>query len=208
MAAYACPECRRPALAAARRLVLPGDRRADEIALETLSCACGFKAVGVAEQMKRVSLRETAAERVGFRLPAAAVDLLDHIIARCPDPGEEYCFCSAHALLNRRDLRDRWNLLQSFAPFAGFPLAAAGAERGAVPPVAYDPLDWSRDGEGYRAEVEGRTWRLLPPAPPRHTGYELSVGGGLGLDLDALPPFWRLAQRKEVSPRRHGDTEK
>src|SRR5687767_9153578 len=98
-----CPACGRTgALGVARRIVLPGDRRCDEIALEILACACGFKAIAVAEHRRRTSLKGDASDRVGYRLPAAAVDLLAFLIAQCPDPAEEYCECGAHATLNRR----------------------------------------------------------------------------------------------------------
>src|SRR5512135_944065 len=123
-----CPECRRaegPGIV--RRLVLPGDRRADEIALEVLACACGFKAIAVVEQPRRAALKDSEPARVGYRLPAAAVDLIAFLIAQCPKPAEEFCACTAHATLNRRDLRNQWNLLHSFAPFAGFALGRSGA---------------------------------------------------------------------------------
>ncbi|HEY7611204.1 MAG TPA: hypothetical protein VIF14_18405 [Alphaproteobacteria bacterium] len=188
----ACPQCG-GTLGIARRIVLPGDRRSDEIALETIACACGFKAVAVTEQLRRAALRGGASERVGYRLPQAAVDLLDFLIARCPHPAEEFCGCPAHAALNRRDLRNQWNLLQSFAPFPGF--AAPAALAAAASAVAYAPLDWTRNGDGYRATVEGREWRLYTFGAPNALLHELSVGGALGLDLDALPPFWRLRAR-------------
>ena len=189
---FACPECRRPELAIVRRLVLPGDRRSDEIALEIAACTCGFKAIAVAEHLKRMNIRDASSEHVGFRLPAAAVDLLAYLIARCPEPGEEFCACPAHAVLNRRDLRNRWNLLQSFAPFTGFALPAPGAQPNRnAPVIAYAALDWSRDDADYRADVEGREWRLRPPALPAETAYELSIDGALGLEIDAWPPFWR-----------------
>jgi hypothetical protein len=175
------------ALGVARRIVLPGDRRCDEIALEILACACGFKAVGVAEQLRRAALRSAASDRVGYRLPAAAVDLLAYLIARCPEPAEEFCRCPAHATLNRRDLRNQWNLLHSFAPFTGFALPAALPAAGAD--LAPAPLDWSRNGTGYRAVIDEREWRLHPADAAR---YELSIGGALDLELEGLPPFWNL----------------
>ncbi len=189
---FACPACRRPELAIARRLVLPGDRRSDEIALEIAACACGFKAIAVVEHLKRMNIRDATSEHVGFRLPAAAVDLLAYLIALCPEPDEEFCECRAHAILNRRDLRNGWNLLQSFAPFSGFALPEQGAQPNRDPPdIAYAALDWVRDGTDYRADVEGREWRLRPPAPPEETAYELAIDGALGLEIDSWPPFWR-----------------
>jgi hypothetical protein len=205
-AVFACPDCGRAELAVARRLVLPGDRRSDEIALEIAACRCGFRAVAVTEHLMRVNIHDTASDYVGFRLPGAAVDLLAYLISLCPEPEEEYCPCRAHAILNRRDLRNRWNLLQSFAPFRGFALAAplprAGAE---APAFSYAPFDWTRDGDEYRALVDGREWRLRRAAPSGDA-WELSVDGALGLDLDAWPSFWR--RPGEDSPRRHEDTEK
>src|SRR5215470_16564619 len=101
-----CPGCGRTgALGVARRIALPSDRRSDEIALEILACTCGFKAIAVTEHSRKGALRGGAPDRVGYRLPAAAVDLLAYLIARCPTPAEEYCRCAAHATLNRRDLR-------------------------------------------------------------------------------------------------------
>lgn len=183
----ACPECgRADALGMARRIVLPGDRRADEIALEILSCPCGFKAIAVVELARRASLKDAAPERVGYRLPAAAVDLLAFLIARCPKPAEEYCGCDAHAALNRRDLRNQWNLLHSFAPFPGFALGGAAARTGGE--LACAPLDWRRNGAGHVAAVDGREWHLLPLGDR----FELTVGDALALELDALPPFWRI----------------
>jgi hypothetical protein len=204
----ACPDCGRAgALGLARRIVLPGDRRSDEIALEILACACGFKAIAVAEHRRRAALKDGASDRVGYKLPPAAVDLLAHLIERCPEPAEEYCRCPAHALLNRRDLRNQWNLLHSFAPFPGF---AAG--RDAAKPAAgfaYAPLDWTRNGEGYAASVGDRTWHLHPLGP---AGFELTIGSALVLELDALPPFWNVRvseqggrEKKELKHGGHGD---
>lgn len=182
-----CPDCGgADALKMARRIVLPGDRRADEIALEILACACGFKAIAVVELARRASLKDAAPERVGYRPPAAAVDLLAFLIAQCPKPAEEYCDCDAHAALNRRDLRNQWNLLHSFAPFPGFALGGAAARSGGE--LASAPLDWRRNGAGHIAAVEGREWHLLPLADR----FELTVGDALALELDALPPFWRI----------------
>ncbi len=183
----ACPHCGlAEAPKVARRIVLPGDRRADEIALEILTCRCGFKAIAVIEQPRRESLRDTAPARVGYRLPAAAVDLIAFQIARCPDPAEEYCDCKAHAALNRRDLRNQWNLLHSFAPFPGF--ALGGSSPKAQGDIDYAPLAWQRNGIGHVAAVEGREWRLYP-----HGGaFELAVGDAIELELDALPPFWQI----------------
>ncbi len=190
-----CPDCGRAGVAGvARRIVLPGDRRSDEIALEILACGCGFKAVGVAEAARRARLRGGDAERVCYRLPAAAVDLIAFLIARCPDPAEEYCDCPAHATLNRRDLRNQWNLLHSFAPFPGFEIGAASAPLGTS--FAYAPLAWTRNGDGYRAAIDGREWRL-EPLPPGASRYELSVGDALGLELDAWPPFWVVEEGEE-----------
>ena len=194
---FACPECSRPELAIARRLVLPGDRRSDEIALEIAACACGFKCIAVTEHLKRMNIRDASSEHIGFRLPGAAVDLLAYLIARCPEPDEEFCSCPAHAVLNRRDLRNQWNLLQSFAPFTGFALPAPGAARAEAPAIAYAALAWVRDGEDYRAEIDGREWRLRPPALPAETAYELSIDGALGLEIDAWPPFWRAPQSEQ-----------
>jgi hypothetical protein len=171
--------------------VLPGDRRSDEIALEILACACGFKAIAVAEQSRRASLKNAASERVGYRLPPAAVDLLAHLIERCPEPAEEYCRCAAHATLNRRDLRNQWNLLHSFAPFPGFALDVSGGKARAA--FACAPLEWTRNGEGYAAAVGDRTWHLHPLGA---AGFELAIGDALVLELDALPPFWRIEKNE------------
>jgi hypothetical protein len=185
----ACPDCG-GTLAVARRIVLPGDRRSDEIALEIVACSCGFKAVAVSEHLQRAALRGDSSERVGYRLPKAAVDLLDFLIARCPEPAEEFCACAAHAVLNRRDLRNQWNLLRSFAPFPGFAAPAKMPTDGATFIPA--PLDWTRDGEGLRATVEGREWRIVPDDSSNASWHELTIDGALGLDLDAWPPFWRV----------------
>lgn len=188
-----CPACgRTDALGLARRIVLPGDRRCDEIALEILACDCGFKAIAVAEQLRRAALRSGAADRVGYRLPAAAVDLLAYLIARCPEPAEEYCRCAAHATLNRRDLRNQWNLLHSFSPFAGFAVPAALPKAGAD--FAYAALDWLRNGKGYRAVIGDREWQLHPVGEGDAARYELAVGGALDLELEGLPPFWNVKE--------------
>lgn len=193
----ACPHCGRAgAPGVARRIVLPGDRRADEIALEILACRCGFKAIAVTEQPRRASLRDTAPERVGYRLPPAAVDLIAHLIAQCPEPAEEYCGCKAHAALNRRDLRNQWNLLHSFAPFAGFALS------GSVPKAPSDfscaPLAWRRSGIGHVAAVDGREWRLNPHGD----AFELVIGDAIELELGALPPFWQFEKGESEDGRR------
>lgn len=183
----ACPECgRADALRIARRIVLPADRRADEIAVEILACTCGFKAIAVTEQPRRAALRDSAPERVGYRLPGAAVDLLAFLIAQCPKPAEEFCGCGAHAALNRRDLRNQWNLLYSFAPFPGFALGPAAARSAGE--LAYARLDWRRNGAGHVAAVDGREWHLHPLGDR----FELTIGDALALELDALPPFWRV----------------
>ncbi len=187
----ACPECGNAgAPVIARRIVLPGDRRADEIALEILACACGFKAIAVTDQPRRAALRDAAPERVGYRLPGAAVDLLAYLIAQCPEPAEEYCRCDAHAALNRRDLRNQWNILYSFAPFPGFALGAAAARPAGA--LAYAPLDWRRNGAGFLAIVGGREWHLHPLGDR----FELTAGDALAFELDALPPFWRFETRE------------
>lgn len=184
-----CPECKRTgALGVARRIVLPGDRRSDEIALEILACGCGFKAVAVSEHRQRAALRDGKSDRIGYRLPAPAVDLLEFLIARCPEPAEEYCRCPAHAILDRRDLRNQWNLLHSFAPFEGFAIGAAAPAPAAV--FAHAPLAWTRNGTGYRATVDGRDWHLHPTGVA--VSWELEVGDALGLELDSLPPFWKM----------------
>jgi hypothetical protein len=190
---FACPECGRPELAVARRIALPGDRRSDEIALEITACRCGFKAIAVTEHRVRVNIRDAASDHVGYRMPTAAVDLLAYLIALCPEPDEEYCACRAHAILNRRDLRNQWNLLRSFAPFRGFALAAPQRPAASAEPLAfaYALLDWTRDGEGYLALVEGREWRLANVAHDGVSVLELALDGALGLDLDGWPPFWR-----------------
>lgn len=190
----ACPECgRADAPGIARRLVLPGDRRADEIALEILACGCGFKAVAVVEQPRRASLKGAAPDRVGYRLPAAAVDLLAFLIAQCPKPAEEYCGCDSHAVLNRRDLRNQWNLLHSFAPFPGFALGPSGTKAGGI--FAYAPLAWTRNGAGHIASVNGRDWHLHALGAGR---FELTVGDALALELETLPPFWRIEEAERL----------
>lgn len=174
-----CPACARSdGLGTVSRLVLPGDRRADEIVLEVLACACGFTAVGVTEAAQRMNLRG-GGERIGYRLPAAAVDLVAFLVARCPDPAEEFCTCPAHASLNRRDLRNQWNLLHSFAPFGGFALAP-------------QTIAWEKAEDGYRAQLEGRAWALRFAGADAGPPYELSIDDAIGLELDELPPFWRL----------------
>lgn len=186
----ACPDCgRAEAPEVARRIVLPGDRRADEIALEILVCPCGFKAIAVTEQPRRTSLRDAAPARVGYRLPPPAVDLIAFLIGQCPKPAEEYCGCTAHAALNRRDLRNQWNLLHSFAPFAGFVLGAGGPKAAAG--FAPAPLAWRRAGAGHAAAVDGREWRLDPLGGG---AFALAIGDAIELELDALPPFWRIEQ--------------
>jgi len=187
----ACPGCGRAgAPGIARRIALPGDRRSDEIALEILACACGFKAIAVAEHRRKAALKGGASDRVGYRLTAAAVDLLAHLIARCPEPAEEYCRCEAHATLNRRDLRNQWNLLHSFAPFSGFALSASGSK--AAGAFAYAPLAWTRNGTGFETAVDGRDWHLDPAEGAR---FELTIGDALALELDALPPFWEISEQ-------------
>ncbi len=192
----ACPECgRADGLGMARRIVLPGDRRADEIAVEILACACGFKAIAVTEQPRRTALRDAAPERVGYRLPAAAVDLLAYLIAQCPEPAEEYCECDAHDALNRRDLRNQWNLLHSFAPFPGF---AAGPSPSMVEcKFDYAPLAWKRDDGGYCAEIDGREWRVYPNGP-ESSKFHLAVGDAIEIEIAIWPPFWRIESQKRV----------
>ncbi|MCW5770618.1 MAG: hypothetical protein KIT16_03205 [Rhodospirillaceae bacterium] len=185
-----CPQCgEREGLAAARRMVLPGDRRADEITLEVLSCRCGFKALAVTELSRRASLHG-APERIGYRLPPAAVNFIAFLIARCPNAAEEYCACPAHAALNRRDLRNQWNLLHSFAPFASFAVPPAPSQHHQAA-FDYAPLAWTRHGPAYRAEVEGRLWELDFSARPDAPPYELAIDGGIAIEFDAWPPFWR-----------------
>jgi hypothetical protein len=98
-------------------------------------------------------------------------------------------------MLNRRDLRNQWNLLQSFAPFPGF--AASATLPSSSASITPAPLEWTRDGEDFRVMVEGRAWRLHPATAPDGTLYELAVDGALGLDLDAWPPFWRVRESEQ-----------
>jgi hypothetical protein len=187
----ACPACEGArTVGVARRIVLPGDRRADEIALEILACGCGFKAIAVAEHAKRAALRDEAPERIGYCLPSAAVDLLAHLIERCPEPAEEFCRCPAHATLNRRDLRNQWNLLHSFAPFPGFTVPALAKARVMF---SYAPLAWARNGAGWRTALDDREWHLHSVGDR----YELAIGEALELELDALPAFWRLQENAQ-----------
>ena len=189
---FDCPECGRPALGIVRRLVMPGDRRSDHIALETLACSCGFRALAVTEHLQRAALRSVA-ERVGYRVPVAAVDLIDFLIGRCPEPAEEYCSCASHAALNRRDLRNGWNLLHTFAPFTGFALApAAAGKQGANGTVSPAVIEWYPDAKGRRARIEGRDWRAEAHESGPVTAYELSVDDGIAIEIDAWPPFWRV----------------
>lgn len=142
-----------------------------------------------------------AARRSGAATPTASaiacrgppVDLLAFLISRCPEPAEEYCRCPAHATLNRRDLRNQWNILHSFAPFPGFavPPAAGKGHTG----FAYAPLEWTRNGEVYRAAVDGREWQLHSLAPDV-SHYELSIGDALAIEFDTWPPFWRVKERE------------
>lgn len=193
----ACPDCgRAEAPDIARRIVLPADRRADEIVLEVLACPCGFKAIAVTEQPRRATLKDAAPERVGYRLPLAAVDLIAFLIAQCPKPAEEFCGCDAHALLNRRDLRNQWNLLHSFAPFPGFALGPSGTKGGGG--FAYAPLAWARNGAGHVAMADGREWHLRPLDAQR---FELTLGDALALELEALPPFWRIETGEQETGR-------
>jgi len=193
--AFACPECGADdGLGIVRRMVLPADRRADEIVLEILACACGAKALAVTEQLQSpdaspAALKAKEPERLGFRLPGAAVDLIAFLIAQCADPAEEFCECAAHAALNRRDLRNQWNLLYSFAPFEGFALASARGS-GAAPEIAYTPIEWAKAGDQWIAIVEQREWRALP-APGDEARYELAIGDAIEIELPVWPPFWR-----------------
>jgi hypothetical protein len=192
--AFACPDCGAAAgLGIVRRLVLPADRRADETVLEILACACGAKALAVTETLQSpdaspAALKAKEAGRMGFRLAPAAVDLIAHLIAQCPEPAEEFCECAAHAALNRRDLRNQWNLLYSFAPFEGFALASA---RGAAAPpeLAYGSVAWTKSGDAWTATVDGRDWRVFAAGdePP----YELVIGDAIEIELPFWPPFWR-----------------
>jgi len=191
----ACPACGRAgAPGIARRIVLPGDRRADEIALEILACACGFKAIAVVEQPRRAALKDGASDRVGYRLPAAAVDLLAYLIAQCPEPVEEYCGCDAHNVLNRRDLRNQWNLLRSFAPFPGFAVAPSAFKNDTS--FDYAPLVWTPDDGAYRAEIDGREWRVYPSGP-HSSSYHLAIGEAIEIEIAIWPPFWRIEKRKQ-----------
>lgn len=197
---FACPACGGPAaLAIAQRLVLPGDRRTDEIGLEILVCSCGFKAIAVTEQLRRPTLRQLVSDRAGYRLPAAAVDLIAFLISRCPEPAEEFCSCPSHAALNRRDLRNTWNLLHSFAPFPALPLSpqtVAGTPAGAQPkPVE---IEWERRADSYRATIEGRRWHLRRREEEDGLSFELRVGDALELPLPAIPPFWRFPAAESV----------
>jgi hypothetical protein len=186
----ACPDCgRTEGLRLVRRLVLPGDRRSDEISLEVLACPCGFKALAVAEQARQTSLRNADPERVVYRLPPAAVDLIDFLMAQCPSPAEEYCTCPAHTALNRRDLRNQWNLLHSFAPFHGFALPQPPAAAGRAE-LSHAPIDWARNGSGYCADVDGRSWHLHVVGQAGAPSYELTIDDALGIEFDAWPPFW------------------
>jgi hypothetical protein len=192
----ACPECGRAgAPGVARRIVLPGDRRADEIALEVLACACGFKAIAVTEQPRRAALKHGPSDRVGYRLPAAAVDLLAFLIAQCPEPAEEYCECDSHDVLNRRDLRNQWNLLHSFAPFPGFPVAPASIR--SETRFDYAPIAWTLDDGGLCAEIDGREWRAYSNGPDS-SSYHLAIGDAIEIEIAIWPPFWRIDSRERV----------
>ena len=192
----ACPDCgRAEAPGIARRIVLPGDRRADEIALEVLACPCGFKAIAVTEQPRRAPLKHGAADRVGYRLPQAAVDLLAYLIEQCPEPAEEYCECDAHDVLNRRDLRNQWNLLHSFAPFPGFAVAPSSLKNETT--FDYAPLVWTLDDGDYWAEIDGREWRIYPNGP-ESSSYHLAIGDAIEIAIAIWPPFWRIEGRKRV----------
>ena len=195
--AFACPACGAAAgLGIVRRLVLPADRRADEIVLEILACDCGAKALAVTETLQSpdaspAALKAKEPERMAFRLPAAAVDLIAYLIDQCPEPAEEFCDCAAHAALNRRDLRNQWNLLYSFAPFEGFALASARGA-GAAPELAYAPIDWTKSDDAWTATVDGREWRVLSVVgdkPP----HELAIGDAIEMELPIWPPFWHRA---------------
>lgn len=175
-------------------MVLPADRRADEIVLEILVCACGAKALAVTETLQSpdaspAALKAKEPERLGFRLPGAAVDLIAFLIAQCPDPAEEFCECAAHAALNRRDLRNQWNLLYSFAPFEGFALSSARGS-GATPELDYAPVVWTKSGEEWTTMVDDREWRVLS-GPGGKPPYELAIGDAIEIELPLWPPFWR-----------------
>ena len=201
--AFACPACAAAAgLGIVRRLVLPADRRADEIVLEILACACGTKALAVTEALQSpdaspAALKAKEPERMGFRLSPAAVDLIAYLIAQCPEPAEEFCDCAAHAALNRRDLRNQWNLLYSFAPFEGFALSSTRGS-GAAPDFAYVPLDWAKSGAEWTATVDGREWRVLSGTGDKPL-YELAIGDAIEIELPLWPPFWRRGDEARPS---------
>ncbi|HEX7901073.1 MAG TPA: hypothetical protein VF950_25160 [Planctomycetota bacterium] len=64
---FDCPGCRRPELQVRSSFDLGGDDAWDEVALQILSCPCGFRAVGVYQESRRGALDSECVDHRGYR---------------------------------------------------------------------------------------------------------------------------------------------
>ncbi|MCJ7739686.1 MAG: hypothetical protein MUQ10_20635 [Anaerolineae bacterium] len=113
---FRCPECSAQSLAITRSFELPADSRSDEITLQIVKCSsCGFAGIAVYEESRRGALDSESFSHTSYRVIAADLRRLKHMIGRCPRPRDSRCGCAAHQSLGRRDASGRWNGLQAVA---------------------------------------------------------------------------------------------
>jgi hypothetical protein len=88
---------------------LPGDCRANVIAIQILACGrCGFVAAATYEQLRPGSTAEPGVAHFGYRVDERGLNSLIDTINKCPHPAHAACPCPSHRALNWQDRDGCW----------------------------------------------------------------------------------------------------
>lgn len=123
---FICPQCSAKTLTITSRIELESDIRSDEVRLQIVECStCDFNGVAVYEESRRGALDSDSYDHYGYKLSAASVQSLKHLINACPDTNNTSCSCLTHRTLNRADKNGRWNALDNFEKQGYFSMTSA-----------------------------------------------------------------------------------
>ncbi|RIK65561.1 MAG: hypothetical protein DCC64_00130 [Planctomycetota bacterium] len=118
---FQCPACLKPTLRISRVIHLLSDALWDEIAVQLVTCECGFSGAAVYEEERRGRLDEETSRHYGYKLSAEQSAQFKEMLDACPNLNDENCECPTHLAMNASDDMDFRIGIRAVAPRGSCP---------------------------------------------------------------------------------------